>query len=579
MNAKLLYKTAILAALVIMTGCSEEWLDEKPPHLISTQSLYTTLAGFESGLNGLYELVRQEREGGENARDDKGGSNQLRYELSATTTDIFAVNRVGSRFTLLATDWGALNSPENPELRDHFIWLYKVNNAANSIINNAENRDDVDWKGGSMTPEENRLRVIGEARAIRAWAYRHLTYMWGDVPLSLQEVLGSTIRTDWTRSPVEEIRRHMIDDLLFAEQNIPISPDVAGKITRGAAQTYLAEMYLVMGMPDSALFFANKAINTPEYELITERFGNNLGQEGNAFADMFYQPDDNTKSGNANREDGNTEALWVWQWGYFDQGGGRNIMRRWTGSEYHEHRIVGDDGVSVKVLTITEERGGRAQARFSPTNFALGLYEPQDDRFSHHIMRKFFVLKDDAGNSPYAADLLPSGWNYGDTLWLEWEDRDILYAGADFLPYRDWPYSTKFDGCNPIDVRSTESNTDQPYLRIAETYLLKAEAELALGNAGAAAETINVLRRRSHASEITGADVDIDFILDERARELLLEEHRRYTLLRTGKWLERTRLYNHNGGQNIADRDVLFPIPQVVIDANLTSPMEQNPGW
>ena len=558
--------------MIIITGCAEEWLDEKPPHLISTQSLYTTLAGFETGLNGLYQLVRQEREGGENARDDKGGSNQLRYELAATTTDVFAVNRVGSRFTLLATEWGALNSPENPELRDHFIWLYKVNNAANSIINNAQSRDDVDWKGAGGTPEENRLRVIGEARAIRAWAYRHLTYMWGDVPLSLEEVLGSTIRTDWTRAPVDEIRRHMIDDLLFAEQNIPISPLVRGKITRGAAQTYLAEMYLVMDMPDSALFFANKAVNTPEYALITDRFGVNASKEGNPFADMFLE-------GNANREEGNSEALWVWQWGYFDQGGGRNIMRRWTGSEYHEHRVVGDDSVSVKVLTITEERGGRSQSRFSMTNFALGLYEPQDDRFSNHIMRRFFILKDEVDNAPYAADQLPSGWAYGDTLWLEWENRDILYAGADFLPYRDWPYSIKFDGCNPIDVRSTESNKDQPYLRIAETYLLKAEAELELGNPGAAAQTINVLRRRANATEINAGDVDIDFILDERSRELILEEHRRYTLLRTNKWLERTRLYNKNGGQNISDRDVLFPIPQVVIDANLTNPMPQNPGW
>jgi hypothetical protein len=579
MKAKLAYKTAILATLVLAAGCAEDWLDEKPPHLISTESLYTTLGGFETGLNGLYELVRQEREGGENAEDDKGGSNQLRFELANTATDIFTVNRIGDRFTILAMEWGERNSPENPELNDHFIWLYKVVNAANTIINNAQSRDDVDWRGEGLTQEENRDRVIGEARAIRAWAYRHLTYMWGDVPLALHESLGSTIRTDWTRAPVAEVRRQIISDLLFAEANIPIAPKVRGKITRGAVQTYLAEMYLVMDKPDSAEYYADKAINTPEYALITERFGKNLGNEGNAFADMFYQPDNN-QNGNANREDGNTEALWVWQWGLnYDQGGGRNIMRRWCGSEYHEHRVVGDDGKSVKVLTITEERGGRSQARFSMTNFALGLYEPQDDRFSHYIMRKFFVLKDDEDNAPYAADLLPSGWNYGDTLWLEWKDRDIEYAGAAFIPYRDWPYSKKFDGCDPDNVRSTESNHDQPYLRIAETYLLKAEAQLMLNNTVGAAETINILRRRSHASEITGADIDIDFILDERARELVLEEHRRYTLLRTGKWLERTRLHNKNGGQFISDRDVLFPIPQVVIDANLTNPMPQNPGW
>jgi hypothetical protein len=187
-------------------------------------------------------------------------------------------------------------------------------------------------------------------------------------------------------------------------------------------------------------------------------------------------------------------------------------------------------------------------------------------------------LKDEEQNSPSAVDKLPPGYAYGDTLWLDWS-HEIEYSGVSFISYRDWPYSIKFDGCNPIDVRSTESNKDQPYLRIAETYLLKAEAELKRGQPGLAAETINILRRRANASEITAGDVTLDFILDERSPELILEEHRRYTLLRTNKWLERTRLYNKNGGNNIADRDTLFPIPQIVIDANLTQPMPQNPGW
>jgi hypothetical protein len=215
-----------------MTGCSEEWLNEKPPHLISTESLYTTLAGFESGLNGMYVLARQEKEGGEGATDEKGGSNQLRYELSATATDNMCANRL-DRWSTVATYWGERNSPENPELRDHFIWLYKVVNAANTIINNAESRDDVDWRGFGATEEDNRNRVIGEAKAVRAWAYRHLTYMWGDVPLSLQQSLGSTIRTDWTRTPVEEVRRQMISDLLFAEKSVPVEPLVpCGDVSR-----------------------------------------------------------------------------------------------------------------------------------------------------------------------------------------------------------------------------------------------------------------------------------------------------------------------------------------------------------
>jgi hypothetical protein len=249
-------------------------------------------------------------------------------------------------------------------------------------------------------------------------------------------------------------------------------------------------------------------------------------------------------------------------------------MRRWSGAEYNKINVGGRTGV----LTYTVERGGRPQARYSMTKFALDLYEPQDERFADNIIRKYFILKDETQNAPWAADKLPdTTWHYGDTVWLNW-DREIELS-PDFQPYRDWPYSRKFDHADPINATSTQSNKDTPYLRLAETYLIKAEAELKLGQPALAANTINELRRRAKASQINAGDVDIDFILDAISRELIFEEHRRYTLLRTGKWLERTRLYNKNGGQNIADRDILFPIPQVVIDANLTSPMPQNPGW
>ena len=109
--------------------------------------------------------------------------------------------------------------------------------------------------------------------------------------------------------------------------------------------------------------------------------------------------------------------------------------------------------------------------------------------------------------------------------------------------------------------------------------MLLAEAQFLTDDPAAAAETINVLRRRANASEITAGDVTIDFILDERSRELFTEEHRRYTLLRTNKWFERTQLHNMLASPNITERDKLFPIPQSVIDANLTVPMPQNPGY
>ena len=110
-------------------------------------------------------------------------------------------------------------------------------------------------------------------------------------------------------------------------------------------------------------------------------------------------------------------------------------------------------------------------------------------------------------------------------------------------------------------------------------YLILAEAQFRLGEMADAAITINALRTRAKATPVTAANVNLDLILDERSRELVTEEHRRYTLLRTGTWFDRTKQYNRNAGPVIALRDTILPIPQSVIDANLTKPMPQNPGY
>lgn len=563
MKIKAFLKTGAVIAIMMVTACSEDWLEEKPPHMITTASLYTSRAGFETGLNGLYGLARQEREGSEGKiLPYTSNPNALRVDLAMNGTDNMCTN-VPDRFSLVAANWGERNSPGNVQITSNFIWLYTTINAANTIINQAASRTDVDWTGGENSPEESKIGVIAEARAVRAWAYRHLTYGWGDVPLTLNESIGSLIKTDWERSPADQVRKQIISDLLFAEKHVPVEPIVRGKISKGAVQHYLSEMYLVVNKPDSALYWANQVINNPAYKLVTSRYGVQKDQPGVAFMDMFLD-------GNSNREEGNTEALWVWEFAYGISGGGVNIMRRWHMSQYDLINIGG-----VRPLKLTYERGGRGVSRITITKWAIDNYEPFDDRASNFAIRKYFILKDAAGNAPAPADLLPAGYQYGDTIKLNWS-QPLTPA---YSSKTDWPYSRKFDGTDPANPGAGQSFNDQVYLRLGETYLLKAEALLKLNQPALAADAINILRTRAKATPVLAADIDLDFILDERSRELLFEEHRRYTLIRTGKLLERARLYNLNGGQVMAERDVLYPIPQIVIDANLTKPMAQNPGW
>ncbi len=544
---------AIIAAIILFTGCSEDYLKEEPPHIITTVTLYTSYNGFQSGLNGLYSLVRQDYEG-------RGGSNYLRKEMWMNGNDNMTSNHRDG-FARVAESWPNNNSTYI-EIRSNFYWLYQIINSANTIIIHSED-ENIDWTGGNGTPEENKNSVQAHAKAIRAWAYRYLTYGWGDVPLNLNEALGSEVKTDWERTPVAEVRAQIIEDLLFAELHIGIEPEYQGRITKGAIQHYLSEMYLVDNNPTKALEWANKCINTPAYALITNRYGVKSSQPGVPFMDMFYD-------GNSNRNEGNTEALWVFPYEFEVIGGSGAIMRRWHVSRYEAARFAG----RANVLKKTAERGGRGLGRMSLTKWSIDNYEDQDDRASNYAIRKFFILKTSDENAGAGNDVLPSGHSYGDTVWMDWSKN----IDTKTRNRTNWPYSRKWDSGYESFVDDAFQYNDLIYLRLAETYLLKAEAQLALDDPNGAAATLNIIRERSKASPISAGEVDIDFILDERSRELLAEEQRRITLLRTGKWLERVRQYNHNGGETVRDIDVLFAIPQDVIDANLTLPMENNPG-
>ena len=100
-----------------------------------------------------------------------------------------------------------------------------------------------------------------------------------------------------------------------------------------------------------------------------------------------------------------------------------------------------------------------------------------------------------------------------------------------------------------------------------------------MGDKQKAADDINVVRARAEAPPVDAGDVDIDYILDERARELILEEFRLLTLTRLGKLVERARKYNSITGPTYQDHHNLWPIPYSEIEKNLEGDIQQNPGY
>lgn len=531
--ARLVGICALGISAVGLGACDDLTLVESPPHIIVAENLYTDYAGFQAGLNAIYAQVRGERLGAA-----EGGTGDLRTELMSVGVDN-AFSNYAAPTERIWNEWGIRNNPLEGYYLSIWTWLYQTINAANTIIERAEN-PDVRWT------EAQKNEVLAQAYLFRAWAYRHLTYLWGDVPLNLKESTGASIRTDWERTPRQQVWEQMEKDLLFAEQYLPAVPPSPGRLAKAVAQHYLAELYLVMGQPAKAEEKAAGVVNGGQYRLITSRYGVRANQPGVPFMDQFYE-------GNAKRSQGNTEVLWLFPYQLNVPGGGSSIMRRFWVNRYY----------NLKGVAVSEDYGGRAIGRLTNTSWALKLYEPQDDRGSIHAIRTYYLYNTTSG--------LPAGKKLGDTLFLP--------VGKERINNATWPSTRKWDWADPLNVTGAEQHNDQPYLRLAETYLLLAEAYFRQGKLAQAAATINVLRARANASPITAGQVTLDFILDERSRELLTEEQRRYTLLRTGTWLERTARYNPIAAPNIVPRDTLFPIPQAVIDANLTRQLEQNPGY
>ncbi|MEY4638570.1 MAG: hypothetical protein RLZZ446_1089 [Bacteroidota bacterium] len=567
MKNKILVSAFFLLSFSV--SCNKDFLTEKPLAEIAPDNLYVNKSGFESGLYGIYSLWREERKG------INGSSNDMALTPAFIGVDnAYSLRPAGNAPEQVFNDFGVRLNSTDSYVRRVWEWLYRIVNATNTLIDRSET-PGINWTA------VEKAQIVGEAKLMRAWAYRHLTYLFGAVPLSLSESKGSTIKTDWERASVAVVRKAMEKDLLDAEAGMSDLPVVEGRASKVVAQHYLAELYLAMGDYIKARDKALAVVQNTKYRLVTARYGVNASRPGTPFTDMFLD-------GNSNRSQGNTEVLWVIQNEYLSVGGDANIMRRWWVNRYNDIRV----GNPLRnPITFSVENGGRGLGRFAVTKYAFSLYQPTDHRGSSFAWR-FFYLMNNAASLPTNANINsaatcatpgytsgPTGARLGvDTVRLSVNCNEPA-PNATAAP--NWPSIRKWDWApaDPADVQNSSNYNDQIYLRLAETYLLLAEAQFYLNDLTGAAATLNVVRARSSATPITASQVTLDFILDERSRELVTEEHRRYTLLRTKTWFSRTQQYNIYAGSRITLRDTILPIPQSVIDANLTKVMPQNNGY
>jgi hypothetical protein len=151
---------------------------------------------------------------------------------------------------------------------------------------------------------------------------------------------------------------------------------------------------------------------------------------------------------------------------------------------------------------------------------------------------------------------------------------------------RFYPSLKKFKDSTRTSIAEAQSARDVFVMRLAEMYLIAAEAELKIGKTDSAAYYINIIRTRAAlpgqtaAMQITPAQVTLDFILDERARELSGEQLRWFDLKRTGKLIDRVKALNPDGTNFIQPFHMVRPIPQTQLDAvSNRNEFTQNDGY
>ena len=561
MKLKNIIYSALAVSALSLTSCSDSYLDEK-----MYSSYGTDVEDVEAKVIGLHYKFA----------DLWGWSDQQGFVgCWQDGTDVGAPGDTQG-VEVPFYQYGSLNA-ENGGVNKLWTSLYSIINSANIIIN-TENVDPA---------------AKGEAEFFRAYAYNLLVTLWGPVPLLTES--KAEPRTDFTRNAVADIDAVIASDLNDAIANLPEvgKTKTQNRINKDCARILAGEAFNRMGKYAEAEAAVTATISSGNYKLITERYGKYLADAGDYYSDMF-------RWHNQRRSEGNTEGIWVFQMEYERDVTGGTInapqqRRNWVAAF---HKLT-------DFMVNADSIGGRGNGRLRLSNYVkYGVYEKGDIRNSNHNIRRILYANKSGVNKEISVKEI-NGFMYrvddgtaGATkVTVKTGDR-CYWTVKDTLAVM-YPHPTKWGGYDPTDDFGWSLVKDWPLMRLADAYLLRAEARIQQGNTAGAAEDINVLRDRAFktyraesgnatAGKVSAAQMTMDFLLDERIRELVGEENRRYTLCRTGKLAERVKMIMEKWPESTdskkitgfdAAKHTLLPIPLSEIQLNKDADLQQNPGY
>ncbi|WP_106827913.1 RagB/SusD family nutrient uptake outer membrane protein [Parabacteroides pacaensis] len=622
---KNLFKSIYLSsAMLMLASCAESWLKPEPLSFYEPNITFSTVEGLEGALTRcrsdlLYYFL---------GTDGTAMSTELIFSDVAVSaiSDLSGSQNFANDITPTSNNGWIGSNLSNA------FWSSGV--AGSSFANTVISRiPDIDMD------QTVKNQMLSRAYFHRAWRYYHLIFQFGDVPLVTREI--TTPKLDFRSVKMEVVIEKMVKDLEFAAENLPLRDDW-GKENKGTALMLLIKYYLAAGRFDKAIHAANTLINDCGYELMEEPFGtfenpypNARPMTRNVLWDL-HRPVN--KSIAANKEsimtiisryenpDSRVSTMFLYNftpfWSMTDVN--RGIL---TPSKLNAGmgRLAGTSAVMSQYPEYIDYRAvaGRGECFVRPTYFAeKSMWSDSNDLRHNSETGNWFEMEEFKYNNTSLVGTEDEKYfmkpiqKYADDGTLLCQDTIRCWYGYPY--YKLWVDDVERNVSNGYTGVDYRGGPGDAYLyRLAEAYLLRAEAYYWAGDYAKAADDVNKIRKRAGctqlftAGELNGLD-GLDIIMDERARELMYEEFRHVELVRVSfikankegtyespksladessnsYWWHRITKYNnyynkgiftlHHDEYKIAKHNIFWPVTQSNIDPNLYGRINQNYGY
>lgn len=541
---------------VCFSAC--DFLETETYDELSEDNVYNNKASCEAGLAGIYDpLSNTKLYGGNLILTCDAGSDLMIYnkQYSIGMTKLYLNN-----YTTV-----------DKELKETWVELYNGVNRANTYI------DAITDKPADVCGDENnKKRLLAEAKGLRALYYMNLVSFWGEVPLRLTATRDLNSQK-LTRSPQIEIYNQIISDLEEAEKGC-LTADVwqgPGHISVTTAQALMARAYMWMsGYPvyankwNEALTYARKVRDSKLHELVQDR-GDLNGYEA-LFIDMCSDK-------------------YNWKESMFEA--------EMYSNDLNITRESGSIGLSIGITQGSglDPDNGFCYGFYDGTRILFRMYEEGDKRQWWNFPTYGFETERIDENT--------------EKVRRKYKTEDELKKVRDGNAAK---WRREYEVVRPMTQYSTSINV--PIMRYPDVLLMIAEAanEVNQGPTQEAVDAINEVRKRAKASEVQLGDYDFEsfreLVRDERARELCYEGNRKMDLRRWGKDYFEKRIkmladqnivtdggkydgdkigydLTSGGGTNIKaqpaielqPKHIYFPIPEAELNTNTIC--GQNEGW